>query len=72
MAPFEDSELLPEHQIFKQKARARPEDSKNATEEETERSEHASVLSWLGCGKQPLLISKADRVLANNRSHQRI
>jgi hypothetical protein len=52
MAPFEDRELLPQHEIFEQQPRAILENSKNTTEKKTERAEHASVLTSTDCGKQ--------------------
>jgi len=49
---LQDGKLLPKHEVFEQEARTPSEDSENTAEEEPKNTDHGSVLSWRGCGKQ--------------------
>jgi hypothetical protein len=70
MSSLQHRELLAKNQIFKQEPATSAEESKNRANQKSNGGYHATVLSHFACGRQRriLLKSKADGVLANDRS----
>jgi hypothetical protein len=60
--------LVAEKQVLEEEPATSTEESKNDTDQKSNGSYHARVLSHFACGRQPhiLLKSQADRVLAKD------
>ena len=67
---LEDEELLPQRQVFKQKAPTGAEKAKKRDQKEPNRVYHSCVLSQIACEwQQPKLMkTEADRVVARDRA----
>src|ERR1017187_4173496 len=65
---LEDKELLPQRQVFKQKAPTRTEKANKRGQKESNRVKHSGVLSQVACEWQPVMLLKteANRAVARH------